>query len=108
MKGGLVLIRPAIHKIRSTKNLVPYRYDHKMHCDLADQLCFYDAMRRKFSLHMWCKAFGIKSPKEEGMTGLDVKAYFKDGRYQDIARYCMRDIQATKELFLCWDKYLKF
>lgn len=103
-----LMIRSAIHQIKATKNLVPYRYSVTPHVDLADQLSFYDALRRKFSLHMWCRAFNIASPKEEGISGADVKGLYKKGKYTDIARYCMRDIQATKKLFFYWDKYLKF
>ncbi|MFH1360430.1 MAG: ribonuclease H-like domain-containing protein [Candidatus Omnitrophota bacterium] len=103
-----IMIRSAIQNIKASKNLMPYRYGHNMHVDLADQLTFYDAMRRKFSLHMWCKAFGIKSPKDEGITGLQVKDFYREGRYKDIARYCLRDIEATKKLYLYWDKYIKF
>ena len=106
--GPFVMLRSAMHKVRAGKNLVPYRYDHKTHCDLADQLTFYDAMRRKFGLHMWCQAFGIQSPKVEGISGVMVNDMYKEGRYQDIARYCMRDIVATRALFLYWDKYIKF
>ncbi len=103
-----LMLRSGINKIRPTKNLVPYRYAHSLHVDLYDQLSFYDALKRKFGLHMWCQAFGIKSPKEEGVTGLQVKSMYKDGRYHDIARYCARDLYATRELFRYWDKYLKF
>ena len=103
-----VMLRSAINQIRTTKNLMPYRYGHNMHVDLADQMTFYDAMRRRFSLHMWCEAFGIKSPKEEGITGLQVKGLYKSGQYKDIARYCMRDIVATKQLYLYWRNYIKF
>ena len=103
-----LMIRSGINGIRATKNLMPYRYGHNEHVDLSDQLTFYDAMRRKFSLHMWCQAFGIKSPKEEGITGLQVKDLFKEGRYKDIAKYCLGDIKATKELYRYWEKYLKF
>ena len=103
-----VMLRSAIHGIRGHKNLMPYRYAITPHVDLADQLSFYDALRRKFSLHMWCTAFGIPSPKEEGMTGLQVKDFYKAGRYLDIARYCLGDIYATKKLFQYWDQYLKF
>lgn len=103
-----LMLRSAINRIRPTRNLMPYRYSFAEHVDLADQLTFYDAMRRKFSLHMWCNAFGIKSPKEEGITGLQVKELFKETRYKDIARYCMGDVVATKELYTYWEKYLKF
>ena len=103
-----VMLRSAMNHVKTTKNLVPYRYNHNQHVDLADQLTFYDAMRRKFSLDMWCKAFKIKSPKEEGITGLDVKALYKEGRYEDIARYCIRDVEATRQLYVYWEKYLRF
>ena len=103
-----LMIRSSINGIRPTRNLMPYRYAHSEHVDVSDQLTFYDAMRRKFSLHMWCRAFGIPSPKVDGMTGHEVKNLFKDGRYKDIAKYCLGDIRATKELFKYWDKYIKF
>ena len=106
--GPFIMIRSAILKVKPTRNLVPYRYDHKQHVDLMDQLMFYGASRRKFSLHMWCKAFGIPSPKEEGVTGLEVKDLFNQGKCLDIARYCVGDLKATRALFHYWDKYLKF
>lgn len=103
-----IMLRSAINNVRATKNLMPYRYDAKLHVDLCDQLTFYDAMRRKFSLEMWCKAFGIKSSKEGGIKGVQVKEFFDKGKYKDIARYCARDLDATKELYLYWEDYLKF
>lgn len=103
-----LMLRSAINHIRPTRNLMPYRYAHSEHVDLSDQLTFYDALRRKFSLHMWCQAFGVKSPKEDGMTGLQVKDFYKDGKYREIATYCLGDIKATKELFKYWEKYIKF
>lgn len=103
-----LMIRSAIHKIEPTKELMPNRYSSLSHVDLLDQLTFFGSVRRKFSLHMWCKAFGIKSPKEEGVTGLEVKSLFREGRYTDIARYCVGDLHATKELFKYWDRYVRF
>ena len=103
-----LMIRSAVHHIKASKNLSPYRYAHNIHIDFADQLSFYDALRRKFGLHMWCKAFGVESPKESGITGFDVKELYSKGRYHDIARYCMADVQATKKLYQYWEKYLKF
>ena len=59
-----ILIRSAVHKIKPTKDLMPNRYNG-VHIDLLDQLTFYGASRRKFSLDMWCKTFGIKAPKKK-------------------------------------------
>jgi uncharacterized protein YprB with RNaseH-like and TPR domain len=102
-----IMIRSAIQRIRPTRDLMPNRYSGP-HIDLLDQLTFYGASKRRFSLDMWCRAFGIKSPKEEGITGQDVKRLFVEERYDEIARYCVRDIFATRELLIYWEKYIKF
>jgi hypothetical protein len=57
---------------------------------------------------MWCRAFGIKSPKEGGITGYEVKDLFKAGRDIDIAKYCVGDLRATKELLTYWENYIRF
>jgi DNA polymerase elongation subunit (family B) len=101
-----IMLRSALNHVRAAKNLIPDRYRSVAHIDLMEKLTFLGALRKRFSLHMWCNAFGIKSPKEDGISGSEVKGVFKEGRYLDIARYCMRDVAATKELFIYWDKYL--
>lgn len=102
-----IMLRSAVHKIKPTKELMPNRYNLS-HTDLIDLLTFYGAVRRKFSLHMWCKAFDIKSPKEEGVSGYEVNDLFKSGQYLRIAKYCVGDLYATKELFEYWNEYIKF
>lgn len=101
-----ILMRSAVHKIKPTKNLIPYRYSDKEHIDLFDQLTFYNTTKR-FNLDYFCKRFGIISPKSEGVTGLDVPELFSNGEYQKIAEYCMRDVVATGELFKIWRDYIK-
>jgi uncharacterized protein YprB with RNaseH-like and TPR domain len=103
-----LMLRSAINNIKSSKNLMPNRYSSEMHVDLLDKLTFYGSMRRRFNLHMWCKAFGIASPKEGEVVGYQVKDLFKQGEFLKIARYCLGDIIATKKLFQYWDKYLNF
>ena len=75
--------------------------------DLLDQLTFYGAVRRKGSLHLWSRAFDIKSPKTGGVTGDDVGPLFKKKKFKEIARYNVGDLQATKELYEYWQNYLK-
>ncbi|MBA4348706.1 MAG: 3'-5' exonuclease [Thermodesulfovibrio sp.] len=102
-----IMIRSAVNRIKPLKDLLPNRYN-SAHIDLLDQLTFYGASKRRFSLDMWCKTFGIKSPKSEGITGYDIKNLFQSGKYVDIARYCAGDLKATKELFSIWENYIKF
>jgi hypothetical protein len=100
-----ILIRSALHKVKPTRELMPNRYGGP-HIDLMDQLSFYGATRR-FSLDLWCRAFGIKSPKEE-TKGHEVKELFREGKCLDIARYCAGDLRATKELFDLWQNFIRF
>jgi len=101
-----LMIRSAVHQIKPSKDLMSHRYDKK-HIDLMDVLSFYGAVRRKGSLHLYCRAFGIKSPKTEGITGDTVNQLFKEKKFLEIAKYNVGDLYATKELYHYWDKYLR-
>jgi len=95
----------------SRKDWLGYRYAHEPHCDLAEQFTFYgvsgrDGAARKFNLDFYCKAFGIESPKNQGVTGLDVNRLMAEGRYREIAEYCLRDVQATVRLYHIWRERL--
>jgi hypothetical protein len=103
-----LMIRSSILRVKPTIDLMPYRYTATKHVDLLDQLTFYGAMRRRFNLHMWCKAYGIESPKAGGVSGFDVKGLYREGRYLDIAKYCLQDIRATKQLLRYWEKFIRF
>jgi len=108
-----LMIRSAILGIRPTKNLLSNRYlgsqkYDTLHVDLADQFSFYGAVRRRPSLHMFAKAFGIKSPKEQGITGDDMNQLYKEEKWMEIAKYNLGDLKATKELYEKWNRYLNF
>jgi len=100
-----LMLRSAMLGIHPTRNLMPYRYDATIHCDLLEQLTFYGALR-KFNLDFYCKSFGIESPKSHGITGLDLGALFVGKRFKEIAEYNLGDLKATAELFLKWDSHL--
>jgi len=108
-----IIIRSAIHGIRPTKDLMRGRYLYQnnpdaLHIDLAEQLNFYGAMRKKGSLHLWSRAFGIESPKSGGVSGEDVGPLFKKKKFLEIAKYNVGDIRATRELYTKWEQYLSF
>jgi hypothetical protein len=101
-----ILVRSAVHRVRPTCQLMPNRYG-EAHIDLLDQLTFYGATRRRFSLELWCRALGIPSPKAE-LKGHEVRELFRQGRYLEIARYCVGDLWATKALLEFWENYIRF
>ena len=95
----------------SRKDWLGYRFQTEPHCDLAEQFTFYgvsgrDGAARRFNLDFYCKAFGIESPKSHGVTGMDVGALLAEGRFRDIAEYCLRDVKATVLLYQIWKERL--
>lgn len=107
-----LMIRSAVHGLTPTKNLMTNRYLNSQkydsaHIDLLDQFTFYGAMRRKGNLHLWCRAFGLESPKAQGVTGDDVGQLFRDKKFLDIARYNAGDLRATSGLYERWFKHFR-
>jgi len=103
-------LRSAIHGIRPTHDLMEGRYLYQQktarHVDLQDQMTFYGAMHRRPSLHLFCRAFGIESPKTDGVSGDDVSRLFRTKKFIEIAQYNARDVIATTALYKKWFTYL--
>ena len=57
------------------------------------------------TLRLACEHNGIKSPKEGDIAAKDVAQAYEDGRIKEIAEYCMRDVQATYDLYNVLRKY---
>jgi hypothetical protein len=72
---------------------------HQWIKDLQDELTWYGAMSRRPSLYLFCRAYGIASPKIE-VGGDDVAELFVGKKFRDIARYNAADVRATTELSL--------
>ncbi len=96
--GPFLMTRSVMLGVEPTRNLVPYRYSFKDHCDLAEVLSFFGA-RSMNSLQFWCRQFGIDSPKET-MSGDQVGAFYLKGDLESIARYSLEDARATASLYL--------
>jgi DNA polymerase elongation subunit (family B) len=97
-----MMLRSAILGVRPSQNLMGYRYSFRPHVDLLELLTFFGSggtAARKFNLDFFCKAFGIPSPKEQGMDGYAVGPYYREGRLAEIAEYCRRDVEATAALY---------
>jgi len=105
-----LLHRSVVNGVLPTRSLMDGRYLYQQkevrHVDLQDQLTFYGAMIRKPSLHLFCRAYGIESPKAGGVKGDDVAKLYVQKKFLDIARYNSRDVTATLELYEKWLTYL--
>lgn len=105
-----LIIRSAVHGVHITQDLMQNRYLSSQrygakHIDVFDQVRFYGALRQPGSLHMWCRALGIESPKEGDVAASDVGLAFRQGKYAEIAKYNARDIYATKEIYDQWKEF---
>lgn len=108
-----LMLRSAMHRIKPSRNLMAgTKFNYPMHIDLIDELTYYQGSAygatRRFNFDFYTRQFGIKSPKSEGVDGSMVGEFFHEGKYREIAEYCMRDINATWELFLVWYNYMKY
>jgi DNA polymerase elongation subunit (family B) len=107
-----IYLRSAVLNVPiSRKDWLGYRYQTDPHCDLAEQLTFYgvsgrEGAARRFNLDFYCKAFGIESPKAQGVTGMDVNDLVAAGCFREIAEYCLRDVKATVLLYQIWRERL--
>jgi hypothetical protein len=107
-----IYLRSALLNVAiSRKDWLGYRFQVEPHCDLLEQLTFYnvsgrDGAARRFNLDFYCKAFGIPSPKSDGITGMDIGRLMAEGRARDVAAYCLGDVQATAKLYKIWKERL--
>src|ERR1041385_8660961 len=107
----LYLRSALLHVPISRKDWLGYRYAPEPHCDLAEQFSFYgvsgrEGAARRFNLDFYSKAFGVESPKSQGVTGLQVNELLAAGRGRDVAEYCLRDVEATLQLYQIWKERL--
>lgn len=100
--GPFLMIRSAIHGITPKRDLVGYRYSFHPNCDLREALNFWGSVNSRqyrFNLDLACKTFGIQSSKTDGMDGRAVDTLYREGKYEEIATYCLEDVRATAELY---------
>jgi DNA polymerase elongation subunit (family B) len=108
-----IMLRSAIHRIRPPFNLMSgTKFNYPNHIDLIDELTYYAGSQwgatKKFNFDFYAHTFGIDSPKVQGVDGSKVHSMFADGKIKEISEYCLRDVNATYELFLFWNEFLNF
>ncbi len=108
-----LMLRSSLLRIKPSKNLMAgTKFSYAQHTDLIDELTFYSGSAygatRRFNFDFFARAYGIHSPKSEGIDGSKVPEFFHNGKILEIAEYCLRDVKATWELFKVWNEYLRF
>lgn len=65
---------------------------------IYDTMTQFAGYGNRISLDKLCMAMGVPSPKGE-MDGSMVAQYVADGRIDEVAEYCKRDVKATREVY---------
>ncbi len=55
--------------------------------------------RRSISLDELARVLGLETSKQEGMDGSRVYEKFCAGCHDEIARYCMRDVELVRQIY---------
>jgi hypothetical protein len=88
--------RSALLGVKPTRKISCRKYDETEHCDLMGYLSGYDPSRTK-SLDFYCDLYKI--PKDFSVTGRDIASLAAAGKWRDVAKKCIGDVQATHALY---------
>ncbi|HKX29942.1 MAG TPA: ribonuclease H-like domain-containing protein [Blastocatellia bacterium] len=91
-----ILKRSIIHKIKPSVRIPFKRYQSH---PIFDVMWEWSSWRRKVSLNEIALALNLCSPKAQGIDGSQIYQAWRDGRDEDIASYCMRDVECTREIY---------
>lgn len=84
---------PVPFLIRYAANLKPWESEK-----IFDTMAQWAGVGNRISLDKLCMALGVESPKED-LDGSKVFDYWKAGRIAEIAEYCKKDVEATRQVF---------
>lgn len=102
-----IIKRSMYHNILPTnKNFLNLRrYYYFPHFDIKAMLGNWDKYSGG-SLKLACNFLDIASPKEGEVKAENVYSAYKDGHIQKIADYCLRDVEATYQLYKKVNNYI--
>ena len=66
---------------------------------IFDVMWEFEFWKRRISLDELARVFGLASPKYEGVDGCQGFDLYLDGRHSEIADYCLRDVETTRQIF---------
>jgi hypothetical protein len=89
--------RSCIYQIKPSRDLSFARYRNEPIFDTMKEWEKWSSQGA--SLHKLSIALGLVSPKEEGIDGSKVYDYYLAGKQDEIIKYCIRDVEATREVY---------
>lgn len=89
--------RSCIHQMKPSRDLSFARYRNDPIFDTMKEWEKWSS--QGVSLHKLSIALGLASPKEEGIDGSQVYDYYLAGKQDEIIKYCIRDVEATRKVY---------
>lgn len=89
--------RSIINAVRPSVNLCFARYRSQ---PIFDTMREWEKWGRKMiSLDKLAKILGLESSKKNGLNGSKIYDYYCASKHEEIAEYCLRDVEVTREIF---------
>jgi len=87
--------------IRGVRPSVDFYFGRYRRAPIFDTMRIWDCWKGKgaTSLKKLAYALGLECPKAGGLTGENLYEAFCEGRYEEIYRYCMRDVKVTRNVW---------
>lgn len=76
---------------------IPFRRYQRQ--PIFDTMWEWNCWQKRIKLDELTSALSIACPKSEAMDGSKVYDAYLAGRHEDIASYCMRDVEAVREVY---------
>lgn len=89
--------RSVIYGIKPTKELNFAKYRNEPIFDVMWEWSKW-SYTNKVSLDILAQAMGLESPKKE-IDGSQILQFYKDGKVKEIAEYCQRDVEVTRQIY---------
>ena len=90
-----ICTRSVIHRIRPSIDVCFARYRSSPVFDVMWEFCHW---RHRISLDDVAKILGLESSKN-GMCGGEVYDFYLAGRHEEIADYCLKDVELTRAVY---------
>jgi hypothetical protein len=96
LKRSFICQRSIIKRVAPTVNIPFARFRAK---PISSVMWEFEHWRRHISLDQLAKVMGLESSKRSGLDGSRAYDYFLAGGHQEIADYCLRDVDMVREIF---------
>jgi hypothetical protein len=91
-----ICTRSVIRRVRPSIDVCFARFRSR---PIFDVMWEFTHWRKRISLNDVSEVLGLESSKRDGVNGSKVYDLFTEGRHEEIADYCMRDVELTRAVY---------